>query len=305
MAAYRGPVRSSSLVATSSNGSPGLPEETFKVQVFTGGLSLHQDYITIKASKSGTAEEILKSAVQQLDLGKWNIFQLVETFSSGGQICKERRLQGSENPVKIQLLWPRVPQQLEDTNRTEYHFFLRRKEPNRRVGQWEECSNPKPIDNFLSAFLQQPKNREYPDLCNLPDLNETTLLNNLRSRFEKGNIYTNIGSILISVNPFKFFPIYNPKYVRMYQNRRLGDVPPHIFAIADSAYHKMLQDKHNQCIVISGESGSGKTECTNLLLHHLSALSQRGAYGTGIEQTILGAGPVLEVSSLMTFLVTI
>ena len=84
----------------------------------------------------------------------------------------------------------------------------------------------------------------------------------------------------------------------MYQNRRFGDVPPHIFAIADSAYHKMLQDKHNQCIVISGESGSGKTECTNLLLHHLSALSQRGAYGTGIEQTILGAGPVLEVSRL-------
>ena len=176
---------------------------------------------------------------------------------------------------------------------------MRRKEANRRVGQWEECAAPNPIDNFLSSFLQQPKNREYPDLCNLPDLNESTLLRNLRSRFEKGNIYTNIGSILISVNPFKFFPIYNPKYVRMYQNRRLGDVPPHIFAVADSAYHKMLQDKHNQCIVISGESGSGKTECTNLLLHHLSALSQRGAYGTGIEQTILGAGPVLEVSKVL------
>jgi myosin-9 len=274
--------------------------ESFKVRIFTGDIGAKQDYISVDAVKSTNSEEILKLAVQQLELGKWSNYQLVETFSAGGQICKERRLLGSENPVKIQLLWPRVvPQQHQDINRTEYHFFLRRKELNRKVGQWEECATPNPIDNFLSSFLQQPKNREYPDLCNLPDLNENTLLHNLRSRFEKGNIYTNIGSILISVNPFKFFPIYNPKYVRMYQNRRLGDVPPHIFAVADSAYHKMLADKHNQCIVISGESGSVKTECTNLLLHHLSALSQRGVYGTGIEQTILGAGPVLEVGHFL------
>lgn len=95
---------------------------------------------------------------------------------------------------------------------------------------------------------------------------------------------------------FQFHPIYNPKYVKLYQNRRLGpELPPHIFAIADSAYHCMLKERRNQCIVISGESGSGKTESTNFLLHHLTALSQKGTHGSGVEQTILSAGPVLEV----------
>lgn len=142
-------------------------------------------------------------------------------------------------------------------------------------------------------FLYQPKDREYPDLCQLPDLNEQTLLDNLRARFVAGHIYTYVGSILIALNPFKFYPIYNPKYVKLYQNRRLN-LPPHIFAVADSAYHCMLKDRKNQCVVISGESGSGKTESTNFLLHHLTALSQKGSHGSGVEQTILSAGPVLE-----------
>lgn len=84
--------------------------------------------------------------------------------------------------------------------------------------------------------------------------------------------------------------------MKLYQNRRLGpELPPHIFAVADAAYHYMLKERRNQCIVISGESGSGKTESTNFLLHHLTALSQKGRHGSGVEQTILSAGPVLEV----------
>ena len=82
----------------------------------------------------------------------------------------------------------------------------------------------------------------------------------------------------------------------MYQNHRLGELPPHIFAIADSAYHSMLKQRKNQCIVISGESGSGKTEATLFLLHHLTMLSQKGSHGSGVEQTILSSGPVLEVN---------
>lgn len=98
----------------------------------------------------------------------------------------------------------------------------------------------------------------------------------------------------------QFHPIYNPKYVKLYQNRRLGpELPPHIFAIADTAYHCMLKERRNQCVVISGESGSGKTESTNFLLHHLTALSQKGSHGSGVEQTILSAGPVLEVGCHM------
>lgn len=157
------------------------------------------------------------------------------------------------------------------------------------------------IRDYFYKFLYQPKDKEYPDLCQLPNLTEQTLLENLRARFQRGYIYTYVGSILISVNPFKYYPIYNPKYVKLYQNHRLGELPPHIFAIADAAYHSMLKQKRNQCIVISGESGSGKTESTLFLLHHLTMLSQKGSHGSGVEQTILSSGPVLEVSGQIIY----
>ena len=270
--------------------------ETYMVRVYLGPLSQTTEFVAIEGLKNTRADDIVEAAVHKLRLGIPSHYELAEAFSSGGQLCKERRLDVTENPVRIQLLWPRITPQMAHIHTTEYQFYLRKREPGvARSTSWMEYNDSNRVDSFLSTFLQQPKNKEYPDLCNLPDLNETTLLQNLKTRFESGIIYTYVGSILISVNPFKFYPIYNPKYVKMYQNRRLGDLPPHIFAIADSAYYTMLHEKRNQCIVISGESGSGKTESTNLLLHHLSALSQRGHHGTGVEQTILGAGPVLEV----------
>uniref|UniRef100_A0A8C4QM19 Myosin motor domain-containing protein n=1 Tax=Eptatretus burgeri TaxID=7764 RepID=A0A8C4QM19_EPTBU len=131
------------------------------------------------------------------------------------------------------------------------------------------------------------------DLCNLPELGEDTILVNLRTRFMRCQIYTYAGSILVAINPFRFLPIYNPRYVQLYAGRRLGELEPHIFAVADAAYHSMLRERSHQCLVITGESGSGKTQSTNFLIHHLTALSQRG-YTSGVERTILGAGPVLE-----------
>ena len=277
--------------------------ETYTVHVFLGSLCSNQECVSVESVKSMQSEDVVRSAVSKADLGDSSQYQLAETFSSGGQVCKERRLENSENPVRIQLLWPRVSSHISDIHRTFYQFFLRPKEADRPSGTWLEYTEKSPVDNFLTSFLHQPKDKEYPDLCNLPDLNEKTLLDNLKKRFDHGNIYTYVGSILISVNPFKFYPIYNPKYVKLYQNCQPRELPPHIFAIADAAYSTMLQQKRNQCIVISGESGSGKTESTNLLLHHLSALSQ-GTKHCGIEQTILGAGPVLEVSVNSLFLFT-
>ena len=239
--------------------------ETYMVRVYPGELSVKAEFTSVEATKVTQASEVVRAVVRKLRLGNTDNYELAETISSGGHLCKERRLEGQENPVKIQLIWPRVSAALSEKHRTNYSFYLRKKEPDRQAGTWIEYSDPKPIDNVLTTFLQQQiKQKQYDDLCNLPDLNETTLLENLRRRFDDGKIYTYVGSILISVNPFKFFPIYNPKFVKMYQNRRLGELPPHIFAIADAAYHKMLYEKNNQCIVISGESGSGKTESTNL-----------------------------------------
>lgn len=227
--------------------------------------------------------------------------------------CKERRLSTNEKPVSVMLLWPK------QAERDFHRFYLR--ESHNDVPWIENYALDPQLLRDCVPFLFQPENREYPDLCQLPDLNESTLLENLRQRFDAGHIYTYVGSILIAVNPFKFHPIYNPKYVRLYQNQRIRPIlPPHIFAIADNAYYSMLKEKKNQvshacqeyekqcpiistnlvlhhsfqCIVISGESGSGKTESTNFLLHHLTALSQKGCHGSGVEQTILSAGPVLE-----------
>lgn len=164
-----------------------------------------------------------------------NSYELAEVVGES----KERRLAPDEKPVSVMLLWPLQTQK--DFNR----FYLR------------ECQGDAPwLDNYgldfqifrdFIPFLIQPENREYPDLCQLLDLNESTLLENLRQRFVAGHIYTYVGSILIALNPFKFYPIYNPKYVRLYQNQRVGPIlPPHIFAIADNAYYCMLKEKRNQ-----------------------------------------------------------
>ncbi|KAK2492707.1 hypothetical protein MC885_002879 [Smutsia gigantea] len=93
--------------------------------------------------------------------------------------------------------------------------------------------------------------------------------------FDQNLIYTYIGSILVSVNPYQMFGIYGPEQVQQYSGRALGENPPHLFAIANLAFAKMLDAKQNQCIIISGESGSGKTEATKLILRYLAAMNQK------------------------------
>ncbi|XP_026741081.1 unconventional myosin-IXa-like isoform X3 [Trichoplusia ni] len=262
------------------------------VQVYVGALSPQYEALSVEASKQTSSEEIVCCITDKLGLtngsgGPYELAEVVGDMLSGE--CKERRLGPNESPVAVMLLWPN------NTGSGQYNrFYLREKIPDE---PWMEnfSVDPQLIKDYFQRFLYQPKDREYPDLCQLPELNEQTLLDNLRARFSAGYIYTYVGSILIALNPFKFYPIYNPKYVKLYQNKRIGSsLPPHIFAVADAAYHCMLRERTNQCIVISGESGSGKTESTNFLLHHLTALSQKGSHGSGVEQTILSAGPVLE-----------
>lgn len=274
------------------------------VRVHPGSVSPDRKSITVQATKQTTTSELLATILSKLNLETQSTenFYLAEICQESGHVCKERRLERSENPVKVQMLWPRV--QTEEgydsgTFQTNYRFLLGRiNEPSDKPPDITEF---KTIDSFVSGFFPHPSTtKEYHDLCNLPDLNEETLMDNLASRFKQGNIYTYVGSILIAINPFRFYPIYNPKYVNLYQNHRLGALPPHIFAIADGAFHLMLEEKRNQCIVISGESGSGKTESTNFLIHHLTALSRKG-HASGVEQILLGAGPVLEVSKGLMF----
>ncbi|CAH2067349.1 unnamed protein product, partial [Iphiclides podalirius] len=129
------------------------------------------------------------------------------------------------------------------------------------------------------------------DMISLGDLHEAGILRNLLIRYNENLIYTYTGSILVAVNPYQILPIYTADQIKLYKERKIGELPPHIFAIGDNAYAHMRRYSQDQCIVISGESGAGKTESTKLILQYLAAISGKHSW---IEQQILEANPILE-----------
>ncbi|XP_075753639.1 unconventional myosin-IXa isoform X4 [Pelodiscus sinensis] len=268
-------------------------DSEFTLHVYPGSIAEGTIYCPITARKTSTAAEAIDSLINKLQLDKTKCYVLAEVKEFGGE---EWILNPTDCPVQRMMLWPRMA--LENRlSGEDYRFLLREKNLDGSIHygslqSWLQVTEER-RRMMERGFLPQPQQKDYDDLCSLPDLNEKTLLENLRNRFKQEKIYTYVGSILIVINPFKFLPIYNPKYVKMYDNHQLGKLEPHIYAVADVAYHAMLQRRKNQCIVISGESGSGKTQSTNFLIHHLTALSQKG-FVSGVEQIILGAGPVLE-----------
>uniref|UniRef100_A0A8C3FMI6 Myosin IXA n=1 Tax=Chrysemys picta bellii TaxID=8478 RepID=A0A8C3FMI6_CHRPI len=268
-------------------------DSEFALHVYPGSIAEGTIYCPITARKTSTAAEVIDSLINKLQLDKTKCYVLAEVKEFGGE---EWILNPTDCPVQRMMLWPRMA--LENRlSGEDYRFLLREKNLDGSIHygslqSWLQVTEER-RRMMERGFLPQPQQKDYDDLCSLPDLNEKTLLENLRNRFKQEKIYTYVGSILIVINPFKFLPIYNPKYVKMYDNHQLGKLEPHIYAVADVAYHAMLQRRKNQCIVISGESGSGKTQSTNFLIHHLTALSQKG-FVSGVEQIILGAGPVLE-----------
>uniref|UniRef100_A0A8B9Z9F4 Myosin IXB n=1 Tax=Buteo japonicus TaxID=224669 RepID=A0A8B9Z9F4_9AVES len=245
----------------------------------------------VTATKDSTSSDVIKDVINTLNLDVSKHYVLVEVKESGGE---EWVLDINDSPVHRVLLWPRRAQD-EHPQKDGYYFLLQERNTDGSIKyvQMQLLSKETDARRLVERGFLPWHQEDFDDLCNLPSLTETTILENLKCRFLKHKIYTYAGSILIAINPFKFLPIYNPKYVKMYENHQLGKLEPHIFAIADVAYHTMLKKHVNQCIVISGESGSGKTQSTNFLIHCLTALSQKG-YASGVERTILGAGPVLE-----------
>nr|XP_015812974.2 unconventional myosin-VIIa [Nothobranchius furzeri] len=131
------------------------------------------------------------------------------------------------------------------------------------------------------------------DMIKLGDMTEAGLLRNLQLRHKQGFIYTYISSVLVAVNPYQDYPIYSAEQVKLYHGRKLGELPPHIFAIAEACYSNMTRNHRNQCCIISGESGAGKTESTKLILQYLAAISGELSQQQ-IEKQILESNPILE-----------
>uniref|UniRef100_A0A2K5YXM8 Myosin IXB n=1 Tax=Mandrillus leucophaeus TaxID=9568 RepID=A0A2K5YXM8_MANLE len=245
----------------------------------------------VTATKDSTTSDVIKDAIASLRLDGTKCYVLVEVKESGGE---EWVLDANDSPVHRVLLWPRRAQD-EHPQEDGYYFLLQERNADGTIKyvHMQLVAQATATRRLVERGLLPRQQADFDDLCNLPELTEGNLLKNLKHRFLQQKIYTYAGSILVAINPFKFLPIYNPKYVKMYENQQLGKLEPHVFALADVAYYTMLRKRVNQCIVISGESGSGKTQSTNFLIHCLTALSQKG-YASGVERTILGAGPVLE-----------
>jgi myosin heavy subunit len=104
------------------------------------------------------------------------------------------------------------------------------------------------------------------DFILLKDLSEDGLLENMKKRWEDGFIYTYIGNVIVSVNPYKPVNLYSKDIIEIYRTNDTRDLPPHIYSLADVTLRTMKYESQDQCIIISGESGSGKTEASKLIM---------------------------------------
>ncbi|CAG7854270.1 Myosin-1 AltName: Full=Class I unconventional myosin; AltName: Full=Type I myosin [Serendipita indica DSM 11827] len=125
--------------------------------------------------------------------------------------------------------------------------------------------------------------------------NNEAINDNLQKRWTNGEIYTYIGAVLISVNPFRDLGIYTDEIVNRYKGKNRLEMPPHVFAIAEGAYYNMQAYKENQCVIISGESGAGKTEAAKRIMQYIAAVS--GGQDSSIQEIkdmVLATNPLLE-----------
>ncbi|XP_018844736.2 myosin-17-like isoform X3 [Juglans regia] len=162
-----------------------------------------------------------------------------------------------------------------------------------------QTTNGKTVVTNISKVF--PKDTEAPpggvdDMTKLSYLHEPGVLHNLATRYELNEIYTYTGNILIAVNPFQRLPhLYDTHMMEQYKGAAFGELSPHVFAVADVAYRAMINDGKSNSILVSGESGAGKTETTKMLMRYLAYLGGRsGVEGRTVEQQVLESNPVLE-----------
>ncbi|XP_072317494.1 myosin IEb [Eucyclogobius newberryi] len=132
------------------------------------------------------------------------------------------------------------------------------------------------------------------DLVLLSKISEDAITENLRKRYNDDYIFTYIGPVLISVNPFKQLPYFTDREVELYQGAAQYENPPHIYALADNMFRNMMIDAENQCVIISGESGAGKTVAAKFIMSYISKVSGGGAKVQHVKDIILQSNPLLE-----------
>merc|ERR1711902_126176 len=146
--------------------------------------------------------------------------------------------------------------------------------------------------------VNPPKFEKCEDMANLTFLNDASVFHNLKVRYQAKLIYTYSGLFCIVVNPYKRYPIYTATVVKMYLGKRRNEVPPHLWAITETAYRNMLTNSKNQSMLITGESGAGKTENTKKVIAYLAQVAASGkksaAKKVSLEDQIVATNPILE-----------
>ncbi|KUJ24118.1 myosin-1 [Mollisia scopiformis] len=151
--------------------------------------------------------------------------------------------------------------------------------------------------NIKKATFDTTKKKEVgvSDLTLISKVSNEAINENLKKRFENAEIYTYIGHVLVSVNPFRDLGIYTEQVLDSYRGKNRLEMPPHVFAVAESAYYNMNAYKDNQCVIISGESGAGKTEAAKRIMQYIANVS--GGSNSSIQETkdmVLATNPLLE-----------
>jgi len=160
------------------------------------------------------------------------------------------------------------------------------------------CGHEKKV--FKSEEIGQinpPKFEKCEDMANLTFLNDASVFHNLEVRFKAKLIYTYSGLFCVVVNPYKRYPIYTHTVVKLYLGKRRNEVPPHLWAITETAYRNMLQNAKNQSMLITGESGAGKTENTKKVISYLAMVATSGkktGKKVSLEDQIVATNPILE-----------
>ncbi|NXF56165.1 MYSS protein, partial [Oceanites oceanicus] len=151
--------------------------------------------------------------------------------------------------------------------------------------------------------MNPPKYDKIEDMAMMTHLHEPAVLYNLKERYAAWMIYTYSGLFCVTVNPYKWLPVYNPEVVLAYRGKKRQEAPPHIFSISDNAYQFMLTDRENQSILITGESGAGKTVNTKRVIQYFATIAasgekkkeeQPGKMQGTLEDQIISANPLLE-----------
>merc|ERR1712106_1166149 len=163
-----------------------------------------------------------------------------------------------------------------------------------------QCGHEKKV--FKSSEMGQvnpPKFEKCEDMANLTFLNDASVFYNLKVRFQAKLIYTYSGLFCIVVNPYKRYPIYTGTVVKLYLGKRRNEVPPHLWAITETAYRNMLTNIKDQSMLITGESGARKTENTKKVISYLAAVAApkkkaADAKKVSLEDQIVATNPILE-----------